>query len=253
MTKIQCLLVLTLLVGCAKQKPPPRITFLTVNTANGFGMGDFRTPEARARQAQFLRDQNPDVLALQEVERYTSRVGGVATDEEIVPPGGTLYFVKCADLEDGVTGLSLWVGPRVTILDKEPIGLDYSAFIDGTLASDPWVRITAYGLLQVEDFVFGVSAVHLTSQARDSNNRDVPADDIRHRQIEESTMFDPEVIMGDFNALPSQIGEQLIGLGYEAATHGALDSIWWKLKGTGKMILLHDDSDHPGAALAVTK
>jgi hypothetical protein len=163
-------------------------------------------------------------------------------------------FSKEGDVAGGGTcGNSLWLRPGLTVIDQWVVDLDRGAWVGEHFVSDTWPRASACAKW-VDEVGRTMSAcdVHLTAAATREDGSPAPADAIRQRQIDETAGFDPDVVLGDFNALTRELAGQMTDLGYAPATHGEEVAVWWRLRGSGWMVPAHDASDHPGAAVALT-
>jgi endonuclease/exonuclease/phosphatase family metal-dependent hydrolase len=218
-----------LLIGCS-QPPAETLRLASLNMAGGAG-AEFSTDAVRAAQRQFFADHQPDVASLQEVP------DDFAT---LLPPGSTFRAGDTA----------IWAREGLQLDKMQDIPLDRSVWIGGVLVSDYQGRNAAYA--RVTDSVTGVaitvSAVHLTVGAQDASGKSYDPTPVRAVEMEEAAVFEPDVIIGDFNALSREIGEVLGPLGYRAATTGAPDTAWLKTGERGVMEPTEGASDHPAAA-----
>lgn len=223
-------LLITLIAGCSacETRPPATLRLASLNMAGGAGP-QWSTADCLARQTAFIAELAPDVLALQEV-----------TDENLaaLPVGGTLFHSG---------EVAVWARAGVALEDRQVIVLDYGAWVDGTFISEvPRTALSARAV--APDIAVTLSAAHLSTGARDQSGKDHDPAPIRAMQLDEATVFDPDVVIGDLNAFNKEIEETLGPLGYRAATRGAVDSVWLKSGERGTMEPTQGASDHPAAA-----
>lgn len=218
--------LLGLVVGCS----PPQYATLrlaSLNMAGGAG-AEYATTNARAKQAALAAALRPDIMSLQEV-----------TDEALaaLPPGHIFRVGEVA----------IWARTGITLDHTQEIPLDYGVWVDGVFVADRWPRAAAYARVSAPDIAITLSAVHLTATAQDQSDAERDPAPVRAVEMDEATVFDPDVVIGDFNALSKEIGETLGPLGYRAATRGAVDAVWLKTGEHGVMEPTGGASDHPAA------
>jgi len=146
-----------------------------------------------------IKDQNPDLVALQEVDVNTKRSGNINQAEAIARKlGMNFFFGKAIDHEGGDYG--------VAILSRYPLSeavVHRLPTQEGT-KGEPRVLATAKVTLKGTTVRFG--STHLDAQ-KDSVNRKLQIEEINRIAGLETTPF---IIAGDFNAPPeSSIIQQL--------------------------------------------
>ncbi len=175
-----------------ESKPGPTVTVMTYNT---YGARPYTgvPPSDLPALAAIIKRANPDLVALQEIDKNTRR-SGVTVDQakELASLTGMHYFfVKAIDKEGGEYGdavLSRW-----PIKDPKGYILTTTPQLGGELRSV--ARIT----VELEGKQFYFISTHLDHLA-DEANRIHQANELN----ELLKTFDKPVIVGaDFNALPS--------------------------------------------------
>jgi endonuclease/exonuclease/phosphatase family metal-dependent hydrolase len=243
--------------GCTSASTPVR--FVTFNAANGADDPFYRTAEGRAKQRAFLATLAPDVLALQETDFWTPRVGGVSTAAEIAPPDGQiLHGFADACPEGGYYGLALWVSNRITVESWGRVELPR----DGSEVWPPYPetkRVAIFARLLLPDGrrVF-VGTSHLTAFGAH------PAQ-LRAEQFAVLANSGADVLLGDFNAAPAEAAEILapkfalaVGMPTDAEERStasarmAVDQIWARgALEEAENVPTDGASDHLFAAVAV--
>lgn len=276
---IMSCMLLSACSGCGERP----LTFVSLNVANGFvdvsGNGPFRSPEARAAQAAFLRSQNADVIGLQEVDAGLVRSGGDNTARQIfndmegastgegttltLRTGTTLYAQACnvdpstgapaPGLTSASVGVALWVRQGLTVVENWEVPLSYG--------ENDWPRVALFAHVVGEGHDFTVGVTHLSTKSVD----------IRVQEAKEATAFIPDVLLGDFNDLPDHEGtdadhatslynnptyrtlrEALAPLKL-STSDGCIDQVWHQpgMKVSGENVPTLGVSDHPYAARMV--
>lgn len=135
--------------------------------------------------AQILRDENPDFIALQEVDRYHMRSG---FQDQIKWLGGQLgmYHLFGTNINDGLTEYGNG------ILSKYPI-LEWGQV---ELANEIEPRSLLWAKVKTEDGDLYLTSIHL---GLDTKKRDEHFNKINSFS---SNIDRPILIMGDFNTLP---------------------------------------------------
>lgn len=222
--------ILTGCSGCDGQ-PAATLRLASLNMAGGAGP-QYSTAQALAEQRALIAELAPDVLALQEV-----------TDENLaaLPAGGTLFRYE---------EVAVWARAGVSLENQQVIGLEYGAWVSGVFIADVWPRTALFARASAPGISVTLSATHLSAGAWDTNRVACDAAPIRAVQLDEATVFDPDIVIGDLNALSAEIAKTLGPLGYAAATRGAVDVVWLREgeRGVGAMEPTGTASDHPAAA-----
>lgn len=147
--------------------------------------------------AAVISEQNPDLVALQEVDAHTGRSGPFNQAEELGRKSGmTAHFFKSINYDGGEYGLAIL--SRLPVVD---VNLYPLPRMEGN-GGEP--RILATAIIQLsarEQFLF--ACTHLDAQ-RDSTNRYLQMKAIAGLLGDVSL---PIIIAGDFNAVP---GSQVI-------------------------------------------
>lgn len=135
-----------------------------------------------------IRAQNPDIVALQEVDVNTARSGSIDEAKEIAGKlDMNVFFGKAIDYDGGEYG--------VAILSKFPMSEEVVHKLPGT-NGEPRVLATAkLSLPDGKDIRFG--STHL--DAGSSANRELQINEIAEIASDEALPF---IIGGDFNATP---------------------------------------------------
>lgn len=152
-----------------------------------------------------IRTENPDLVALQEVDVNTARSGKINQAEVIARKlGMNFFFAKAIDHDGGDYG--------VCILSKFPISetkIHRLTTVAGT-GGEPRVLATARIQLTKGKYIrFG--STHLDAQSKPIN-RDVQIEEINELARQETLPF---IIAGDFNAVP---GSSVIDKLYQSFT-----------------------------------
>lgn len=152
-----------------------------------------------------IRTENPDLVALQEVDVNTARSGKINQAEIIARKlGMNFFFAKAIDHDGGDYG--------VCILSKFPVSetkIHRLTTVAGT-GGEPRVLATARIQLTKGKYIrFG--STHLDAQSKPIN-RDVQIEEIKELARQETLPF---IIAGDFNAVP---GSSVIDKLYQSFT-----------------------------------
>jgi endonuclease/exonuclease/phosphatase family metal-dependent hydrolase len=168
---------------------PIRVRILTYNIHHGQGTdGVFDLP----RIAQVIKDQDPDLVALQEVDNRTTRASGVDQAAELGRLTGMHHvFGKAMDYAGGGYGEAIL--SRFTIIESRNHGLPFSPGREPRAAIAAVVRIEPGG----PDLVFvGTHFDH----TRDPADRISQARRINDLFVRENGP--PAILAGDLNAVP---------------------------------------------------
>ncbi len=142
--------------------------------------------------AKAIKDQNPDLVALQEVDVNTKRSGKFNQAEEIARRlGMSFFFAKAIDHEGGDYGIA--------ILSKYPMTETKVSRLptEASTKGEPRVLATAKITLPDGRFIrFG--STHLDAQ-KEHINRELQIKEINRITADENLPF---IIAGDFNATP---------------------------------------------------
>ena len=238
---ILCMLVF---VACSGQKA----TVLTLNIANGFGP-EYRTTEARTKQAAFIASQQPDVVALQEVDFGVARSGGGDTGAQALgdlAKHGTLIYGRESyvdaqgrptydtDVGQGSVGNSLWISERFKVLEWWIVPLDFTGI---------WPRTAIFARVTDGSREVIVATTHLSEG---------PDNGARNRQLSEILSYPPDLFLGDMNMLTSDmpVMGDLKPVLQAGASPGCIDQVWARVPATGSLVPTMGVSDHPYAARA---
>ncbi len=150
--------------------------------------------------AKAIKDQNPDLVALQEVDVNTIRSGKFNQAEEIAKRlGMSFFFAKAIDHEGGDYG--------VAILSKYPMTETQVSRLptEASTKGEPRVLATAKISLPGGKIIrFG--STHLDAQ-KESINRELQIKEINRITAGEKLPF---IIAGDFNAVPGSSVIQML-------------------------------------------
>lgn len=144
--------------------------------------------------ANVIRQQQPDVVALQEVDVYTSRSGTTLHQAEKLATltGMKAYFAKAIDYGGGEYGVAILSKFPMENMKNTPLPTD-----DATNGEHRTLELATLTLTGNKKIVF--ANTHLDAQRNDTN---------RHLQIKkilevlkQETL--PVIIAGDFNAVPT--------------------------------------------------
>lgn len=145
--------------------------------------------------AKAIKDQNPDLVALQEVDVNTGRSGKFNQAEEIAKKlGMNFFFAKAIDYDGGDYG--------VAILSKYPMSDTKISRLptEASTKGEPRVLATAKITLPNGKMVF-FGSTHLDAQKEDTN-REIQIREINRISSDEKLPF---IIAGDFNAAPGSV------------------------------------------------
>lgn len=196
---IWVLVVSVLLLSCSKSKtnpdespdPPKESTAITVMTYNIYGARSGGIPDLQVI-ADVINRAKPDLVALQEVDRFTTRNG---KDVDIAKELGKLtdmdyFFAKAEDMYSGDYGDA--VLSRLPIKEKKAYTLSVTPELGGERRSV--ARIT----IEIDEEECYFVSTHLDHLSNEAN---------RIRQANElidlvKTFDKPVIVGGDFNAKP---------------------------------------------------
>ncbi|RYZ56618.1 MAG: endonuclease [Chitinophagaceae bacterium] len=151
--------------------------------------------------ANVIKQQNVDVVALQEVDVHTNRSGASLHQAEELArlTGMQAYFAKAIDYDGGEYGVAILSRYPMENMKNNPLPTD-----DNTKGEHRTLATATIVLPGNQKFVF--ACTHLDAQ-RDDVNRQLQIKKILELLQKESL---PVVIAGDFNALPtSSVIQQL--------------------------------------------
>ena len=183
------LAAVSILAGCATapRVEEQKITVLTYNIHHGEGVDGKLDLE---RIASVIKSMNPDLVALQEVDRKTQRTGGVDQAGELARLAGMRHvFGKAMDYQGGEYGQA--------ILSRWPIDDHEVHVLPQRDGREPRISLAAkVNSPFAADLVF--ASTHLDHQV----------EEIRVQQAEALTEIfgrrtGPTLLAGDFNAIPS--------------------------------------------------
>lgn len=188
--------------GCAARPTMPRpaaLRVMTYNLHHGEGV-DGRLDLARI--ADVIRSADPDLVALQEVDRQTTRTGGVDQAAEYARLTGRLgWFGAAMPFQGGEYGQAL--------LSRWPLMQPRVLHLPGTPGREPRIAVTAFVMVPG----FGRlrwAGVHLDA-TRDDGDRWNQAGALLEEFRRDPT---PTLLAGDFNAGPeSRVMERLLAPG----------------------------------------
>ncbi|WP_225986365.1 endonuclease/exonuclease/phosphatase family protein [Rufibacter sp. LB8] len=139
-----------------------------------------------------IRQQNPDLVALQEVDVHTKRSGGVDQAKIIAEKLGMYYFFgKALDYDGGDYGVAIL--SKFPLLDAQVVALP---ILEGTNAELRALALAAVQLPNGQKIWIG--STHLDEKGNPAN-RLAQLDAIAKVQ---ATLKEPFLIAGDFNATP---------------------------------------------------
>lgn len=149
--------------------------------------------------AKAIRDQNPDLVALQEVDVNTARSGKFNQAEEIAKKlGMNFFFAKAIDYDGGEYG--------VAILSKYPMSQTKINRLPTEASTKGEPRVLASAKITFPDgTVIRFGSTHLDAQ-KGAVNREMQIIEINRLSAEENLPF---IIAGDFNSVP---GSRVIDL-----------------------------------------
>jgi endonuclease/exonuclease/phosphatase family metal-dependent hydrolase len=168
---------------------PLRVMTYNIHHANPPSRPDFIDLDAIVNTIQA---QQPDLVALQEVDVHTTRSGPYNQAEEIARKlNMSFYFAKAIDYQGGSYG--------VAILSKWPLSEASLHPLPSKAGSNAEARVLATAKVQLPDGSFiRFGSTHLDAQT-DPANRQLQVDEIGRLAAGEKLPF---VIAGDFNATP---------------------------------------------------
>jgi len=142
-----------------------------------------------------IKDQNPDLVALQEVDVNTGRSGKFNQAEEIAKKlGMSFFFAKAIDHDGGDYG--------VAILSKYPISETKISRLPTQASTKGEPRVLATARITLPDGnIIRFGSTHLDAQKEDTN-RELQIKEINRISVDEKFPF---IIAGDFNAAPGSI------------------------------------------------
>lgn len=142
--------------------------------------------------ADVINQQNPDLVALQEIDVNTLRSGKHNQAEELAKKTGMKYFFgKAIDYEGGEYG--------VAILSKYEISGMMVYKLPTQAGSNGEPRVLTTAKINLPGAVIRFGSTHLDAQKADTN-RQLQIQEINRIASEENLPF---IIAGDFNAIPS--------------------------------------------------
>ncbi len=144
--------------------------------------------------ANVIRQQQPDVVALQEVDVYTSRSGTTLhqADELAKLTGMTAYFGKAINYGGGEYGVAILSRFPMEEMKNTPLPTD-----DATNGEHRTLALATLMLPGNKKIVF--ASTHLDAQSNDTNRQ------LQIKKILEVLKQEtlPVIIAGDFNAVPT--------------------------------------------------
>lgn len=175
-------------VGCATAKhDPAQITVMTYNIHHGEGTDGKLDLE---RIAKIIRAQNPDVVALQEVDDRAQRSGGVDQAAELGKLTGMQHvFGKAMDLQGGGYGQA--------ILSRWPIKAHQVHRLPQRAGREPRIAIATTITAPFGEMIF--AGVHLDHQLEEIRVEQVAE---INRVLRPKNGSVPVIVVGDFNAAP---------------------------------------------------
>lgn len=138
--------------------------------------------------AALIREQDPDVVALQEVDKETVRSGRLDQASELARRAGYAHQIhfRATDLAGGAYG--------VAVLSRHPIKDAHSWRLPTTRGLEP--RTVARAVLDIDGREVSVYVTHLTNLARRSELRVRQAQFISRLMAEDRR---PSIVVGDLN------------------------------------------------------
>lgn len=200
MKKIITIAILLFIFSCSKEKEkspivirPETRPIVKVMTYNIYGArASSMPPTDLVAVAKVINDEMPDLVALQEVDVYTSRTGKTVHQAKELAAliGMNWFFTKAIDIGGGDYGDA--VLSRLPILETRRFSLSVSPSVGGELRSVALIKISKGGK------VFYFASTHLDHLAIEES---------RLIQVEElrkivSDLNAPIILAGDLNAIP---------------------------------------------------
>ena len=216
---------LILLAACTAQTPIP-FTAMSLNIAQGAGI-KYRTPENRQGLHRLVDSVNPDVIALQEVDMFTTRSGYVDTAKEVIGNHYRIVFAKGLDFkedpysnqDEGEFGLAVGISNKFQVVSSKVVKLSPDT-------RDLWIA-------QVLLLDSGVTVIntHLHCCNADVNR-------LQRADISRLLLEMPIVLLGDFNFVDTNFSLTRAG-------GPGIDQIWTNLPFGETQVLSTEFSDHP--------
>src|SRR5688572_28353748 len=200
-------------VGCStvSRAEPEEVTVLSYNIHHGAGTDGKLDLE---RIARIIRDQRPDVVALQEVDVKTSRSGGVDEAVELGRlTGMNAVFGKAMDYSGGGYGQA--------ILSRWPIKKHFVHQLPQRAGREP--RVLLVGTIENAKGSFVFASTHL-----DHEIEEVRVEQARaiNRILIQQDQKTPVVLAGDFNAVAeSETMQELFKMWIDTAGDSAAPTI----------------------------
>lgn len=190
-----CLIALAAIAGCrhsgaarCEARASWALRVMTYNIHHCSGSDSDITPQATAR---VIRAQRPDLVALQEVDVGTARVGGRDLAAELASlTDMQVVFAKAMDYQGGEYGLA--------ILSRYPVGKSTVVHLPGRAAAEPRIALIVEIILPRRDEPLRMINVHL-DHVGDETDRLAQSRAIA-AQFGLSTIR--TILAGDFNARP---------------------------------------------------
>lgn len=205
---LRVMLAAALLAAAQQPSEPRRITVLSYNIHHGEG-ADGRVDLERI--AAVIRNAEPDLVALQEVDRYTRRTGLINQAQELACRTGMQYlFGRTIDYQGGMYGNA--------VLTRLPVNGFANRALPFTPGREPRgvIHLHVYsGPTESGHSIFRFFATHLDVSEADRLNA-VPA--LLEFAMEEPEM--PSLLAGDMNALPDSAPMKLLNKGWQVAETG---------------------------------
>jgi endonuclease/exonuclease/phosphatase family metal-dependent hydrolase len=164
--------------------------------------------------AEVIRKQNPDIIALQEIDDHTRRSGPFNEAKDIaVKLGMYFYFAKAIDYAGG--------GYGVAILSRFPISEEVTYRLPSSADTTSEHRVLAAAKIILpggKSIRFGCTHLDVKNAA----NRELQVQDITRIALSDNLPF---IVGGDFNDTPESKPIQLLDAGFHRTCHECAPTI----------------------------
>ncbi len=188
-------------LGCSKKKnvedkpdevlPKPTVKVMTFNIYGARPSAGFPPADLNALAA-VIKEHDPDIIALQEVDVFTNRSGSNVHQARDLArlTGMNWFFVKAIDKDGGQYGDAIL--SKLPFKETKGYNLNVAPGVSGEL------RSVAMAKLEKEGKEFWFSSTHLDHLAIE-DNRILQANELKGIVV---NLNAPLIIGGDFNAIP---------------------------------------------------
>ena len=196
----------------AAAPPPLRLRVLTYNIHHAEG-SDRRVDLERI--AGVISEQQPDLVAVQEVDVKTRRSGGVDQAAELARLTGLhVAFGKAIDYQGGAYGQ--------VVLSRFPIERSETHRLPGEAAAEQRIALAVTVRPRPAGAVIRFISTHLDHR-RDETDRLRQGDELNRLFAEDEAT--PVILAGDFNSVPEfGVMRRLAARWWDAAAHARADS-----------------------------